>query len=243
MDKHEEFKKAYDAYPTQDNEGYQPDRAGFKCGFGAAWNLLMPMLKAAQDDYRGAMNCCELVTRYREALEWIADERYKVVPSHWDAIAREQSAVARRALARQEFHSISPELPKTQSSENTVKSSDDPNECGDCFAKGAHYSPKDRCAKHSSDDSDVKVLNTGEVKPLYRHAQVAPLVAAVNAWLDVGTTLSFASPQFKALRAAVAPFNSKERELPPSHKVGCSMKNCDGHCWMPDGEVNADGHK
>lgn len=50
MDKHEEFKRAYADYPSQDNEGYVPDRGGFKAGFGAAWNLLMPKIKAAQDE-------------------------------------------------------------------------------------------------------------------------------------------------------------------------------------------------
>ena len=34
-----EFKKAYDDYPSQDNEGFVPDRGGFKCGFGAAWKV------------------------------------------------------------------------------------------------------------------------------------------------------------------------------------------------------------
>jgi hypothetical protein len=33
-----------------------------------------------------------------EALEWIASDEYKVAPSHWDAIAKEQSTVARVAL-------------------------------------------------------------------------------------------------------------------------------------------------
>lgn len=32
----EAFKKAWSDYPTQDNEGYQPDRGGFKCGWFAA---------------------------------------------------------------------------------------------------------------------------------------------------------------------------------------------------------------
>ncbi len=32
----EAFKKAWETYPSQDNEGYQPDRAGFKCGWFAA---------------------------------------------------------------------------------------------------------------------------------------------------------------------------------------------------------------
>lgn len=39
---HAEFLKAYADCPTQDNEGYVPDRGGFKSGFQAAWNLLNP---------------------------------------------------------------------------------------------------------------------------------------------------------------------------------------------------------
>ena len=35
----EEFQKAYAAVPSQDNEGYVPDRGGFKTGFSAAWHL------------------------------------------------------------------------------------------------------------------------------------------------------------------------------------------------------------
>lgn len=37
MRMHEECKKAWEDYPSQDNEGYQPDYAGFKCGFHSAW--------------------------------------------------------------------------------------------------------------------------------------------------------------------------------------------------------------
>ena len=32
----EAMQKAWNNYPSQDNEGYQPDRAGFKCGWSAA---------------------------------------------------------------------------------------------------------------------------------------------------------------------------------------------------------------
>lgn len=32
----EEFQKAWRDYPSQDNEGYIPDRGGFKCGWFAA---------------------------------------------------------------------------------------------------------------------------------------------------------------------------------------------------------------
>lgn len=35
-DDFEAFKKAWLDYPSQDNEGYQPDRGGFKCGWFAA---------------------------------------------------------------------------------------------------------------------------------------------------------------------------------------------------------------
>lgn len=30
------FQKTWKEYPSQDNEGYQPDRGGFKCGWFAA---------------------------------------------------------------------------------------------------------------------------------------------------------------------------------------------------------------
>lgn len=30
------FKRAWEDYPSQDNEGFQPDRGGFKCGWAAA---------------------------------------------------------------------------------------------------------------------------------------------------------------------------------------------------------------
>jgi len=69
MDQHEEFLKAYAAVPSQDNEGYTPDRAGFKCGFGAAWRLLYPQLADTQarletvilerNNYALHGECCE----------------------------------------------------------------------------------------------------------------------------------------------------------------------------------------
>lgn len=47
LDRHTEFLRAYNDYPSQDNEGYIPDRAGFKCGFSAAWSILEPLIKAS----------------------------------------------------------------------------------------------------------------------------------------------------------------------------------------------------
>lgn len=35
-EEYEAFIKAWRDYPSQDNEGYQPDRGGFKCGWFAA---------------------------------------------------------------------------------------------------------------------------------------------------------------------------------------------------------------
>lgn len=37
-DSHELMKQAWIDYPSQDNEGFQPDRGGFKCGWFMAWN-------------------------------------------------------------------------------------------------------------------------------------------------------------------------------------------------------------
>lgn len=59
-DKHLEFKRAYDDYPSQDNEGYVPDRGGFKAGFFAAWNLLEVQLAAVtaqRDEARDYLTC------------------------------------------------------------------------------------------------------------------------------------------------------------------------------------------
>jgi len=35
------FKEAWDDYPSQDNEGYQPDRGGFKCGWFSAIDWIL----------------------------------------------------------------------------------------------------------------------------------------------------------------------------------------------------------
>lgn len=38
---HEAFKRAWENYPSQDNEGYLPDRGGFKCGWYAGIDWLI----------------------------------------------------------------------------------------------------------------------------------------------------------------------------------------------------------
>ena len=49
FDRFAEFRKSYDSYPSQDNEGYSPDRGGFKCGFFSACDVLQPKLAACRD--------------------------------------------------------------------------------------------------------------------------------------------------------------------------------------------------
>lgn len=53
MNQHEEFLRAYAEYPSQDNEGYQPDRAGFKAGFGAAWEIQQRRVAQLEEALRG----------------------------------------------------------------------------------------------------------------------------------------------------------------------------------------------
>jgi hypothetical protein len=50
LNKFEMFKKAWEDYPSQDNEGYRPDRGGFKCGWYAAWDLLEQRTALAESD-------------------------------------------------------------------------------------------------------------------------------------------------------------------------------------------------
>lgn len=47
----EAFKKAWEEYPSQDNEGFVPDRGGFKCGWFAAleWARTTPMPDAGDE--------------------------------------------------------------------------------------------------------------------------------------------------------------------------------------------------
>lgn len=70
--------------------------------------------------------------RYRGALEWIAREDYKVVPSHWEAIAKEQSTVARVALSRQDSEAAL----KSNASEH------DSDACANCETVRKYYGEK-----------------------------------------------------------------------------------------------------
>jgi len=46
----EAFKTAWSDYPSQDNEGYVPDRGGFKCGFASACNYKNIEISNLQDE-------------------------------------------------------------------------------------------------------------------------------------------------------------------------------------------------
>lgn len=57
-DLHRAFLSALENYPSQDNEGYHPDRAGFKCGFYSGYRYAETenaKLKAEYDDKFKAM--------------------------------------------------------------------------------------------------------------------------------------------------------------------------------------------
>lgn len=78
----EAFKKAWEEYPSQDNEGFVPDRGGFKCGWFAAlrWADSTP---APSEQGEEEMKPDELIPRseadrlVREAVE---RERERLAP-------------------------------------------------------------------------------------------------------------------------------------------------------------------
>lgn len=45
---HEQFVTSWKSYPSQDNEGYLPDRGGFKCGWYACYNWLKSVVKPVE---------------------------------------------------------------------------------------------------------------------------------------------------------------------------------------------------
>jgi len=47
-----EFRESYDTYPSQDNEGYVPERGSFKSGFHACYVKLNPEFMKAQQALR-----------------------------------------------------------------------------------------------------------------------------------------------------------------------------------------------
>lgn len=57
------FKRAWSDYPSQDNEGFQPDRGGFKCGWFSALKYERenkPRFSELEDELLNKLN--ELIT-------------------------------------------------------------------------------------------------------------------------------------------------------------------------------------
>lgn len=75
----EAFKRAWKDYPSQDNEGYRPDRGSFKCGFSA-----------------GLEHREQEIKRLREALEECAKPPYR--DSDLSSLIQAINAIARTAL-------------------------------------------------------------------------------------------------------------------------------------------------
>lgn len=59
MTKHQAFKEAWENYPSQDNEGYVPDRGGFKSGFLCAWDQQQTKIDALQAEVAGLKRALE----------------------------------------------------------------------------------------------------------------------------------------------------------------------------------------
>lgn len=83
-DKHTEFKRAYDDYPSQDNEGYVPDRGGFKAGFFAAWNLLVGEVQRVTTKYEMDMERMESVCKSAIIKRTVAVDELAAVTAERD---------------------------------------------------------------------------------------------------------------------------------------------------------------
>jgi hypothetical protein len=91
VNKYQEFLKAYDNIASQDNEGFIPDRAGFKLGFSAAWEIQQVEVERLKtvgakfvvenafknsDLRKDNDKLKSLLRECRETLEWYADGIY-----------------------------------------------------------------------------------------------------------------------------------------------------------------------
>lgn len=74
------FKKAWEDYPSQDNEGYIPDRFGFKAGFFAALRY--------RDEAEFDMRACHLAA-IKNADEWVKLRKDKFPDSPESAFKQE----------------------------------------------------------------------------------------------------------------------------------------------------------
>jgi hypothetical protein len=74
------FLKAYSDYPSQDNEGYVPDREGFKCGFFAGIKYKEAELKELQEQWALQWNneAAANAAGYNEAFEEFNSEKARL---------------------------------------------------------------------------------------------------------------------------------------------------------------------
>lgn len=79
FDRLKEFRAAFDAVPSQDNEGYVPDRAGFKYGYYAACDRLSPKISELE----------ATVTRLQDAYD----------PAKYDAVLTENTKLRETLVA------------------------------------------------------------------------------------------------------------------------------------------------
>jgi hypothetical protein len=98
----EKWKEAWDAYPSQDNEGYQPDRAGFKCGWYAAHDhqvdLALQYVEVIEERDALRAEVEELKRSLKGANELVADRWMMVVEAH-DKVGRTRALAEKLAEA------------------------------------------------------------------------------------------------------------------------------------------------
>lgn len=87
----EAFKKAWEDYPSQDNEGYVPDRGGFKCGWFAAlqWKKENAVLTE--------------LNKLEKAINDIPDEELKRLVNNSNIDPSEYSILERILLGQEEI--------------------------------------------------------------------------------------------------------------------------------------------
>lgn len=138
MDKFEEFKRAYAAYPSQDTEGYVPERGSFKAGFMSAWRILEAQLSgnSGQLNSSETPNSCSadttLLSVYHGTLEHLTKTVERDCYEGWtDTIAAAEGARMLLDKQQPEKECVHPEWVKR------------PGQLASCTKCGFSYSAKE----------------------------------------------------------------------------------------------------